>query len=153
MANGALASRPAFRLELTYEKPVAFDTMAGQRGFFRVADSKASGERFAGKVIDDGGDWIVFRPDGVIETDSRMMLQATDGALVYLRSRGIIRAKPEQLADFRAGRPVDLSGAYYRVAPYFDAPVGPHDWLTKSLFAATGTFSGRGSVLDISEIL
>lgn len=153
MAHEALASRPAFRLELTYDRPVVFDTMAGQRGFFRVADSKASGERFSGKVIDDGGDWIVFRPDGVIETDSRMMMQAADGALVYLRSRGIIRARPEQLADFKAGGPVDLSGAYYRVAPYFDAPVGAHDWLTKSLFAASGTFTSSGSVLDIAEIL
>ncbi|MBX3531227.1 MAG: DUF3237 family protein [Rhizobiaceae bacterium] len=153
MAHEALASRPAFKLELTYEKPIVFDTMAGQRGFFRVVESKAGGERFSGKVIDDGGDWIVFRPDGVIETDSRMMLQAADGALVYMRSRGVIRAKPEQLADFKAGKAIDLSGAYYRVAPYFDAPVGAHDWLTKSLFVATGTFSGRGSVLDIHEIL
>jgi hypothetical protein len=153
MADSALASRPAFRLELTFDRPVVFDTMAGQRGFFRVAESRASGERFSGAVTDDGGDWIVFRPDGVIETDSRMMLKATDGTLVYWRSRGLVRARPEQLADFKAGRPVDLAGSYYRSAPYFDAPVGPHDWLTKSLFVATGSFTSSGSTLDIHEIL
>jgi hypothetical protein len=153
MGDQALAVRPAFRLELTFEAPVVYDTMAGQRGFFRAVESRASGERFSGKVADDGGDWIVFRPDGVIETDSRMMLRADDGTLVYWRSRGVVRAKPEQLSDFKAGRPVDLSGAYYRSAPYFDAPVGKHDWLTKALFVASGSFTTRGSVLDVHEIL
>lgn len=153
MVDQTLASRPAFRLELTYDRPVVYDTMAGQRAFFRAVGNEARGPRFSGKGADDGGDWIVFRPDGIIETDSRFMLQAEDGALVYWRARGVVRARPEQLADFRAGRPVDLSGAYYRSAPYFDAPVGPHDWLTKSLFVAAGSFSERGSVLDIHEIL
>ena len=153
MSDAALACRPAFRLELTYARPVLYDTMAGQRAFFRAEASRAAGARFAGKVVDDGGDWIVFRPDGIIETDSRMMLQAQDGTLVYWRSRGIVRARPEQLADFKAGRPIDLAGAYCRSAPYFDAPVGAHDWLTKSLFVATGSFTERGSVLDVHEIL
>ena len=153
MADQALASRPAFRLELAYERPVVFDTMAGQRGFFGVATSRAEGERFSGKVIDDGGDWIVFRPDGIIETDSRMMLQAKDGTLVYMRARGVVRATPGQLAEFKESGRLELEGAYCRAAPYFDTPVGPHDWLTKALFVATGTFSGSGSVLDIHEIL
>ncbi len=157
MADEAPASqpafRPAFRITLTFDRPVVFDTMAGQRGFFRVAGSRIEGERLSGKVIDDGGDWIVFRPDGIVETDSRMMIEAADGTLVYWRSRGIVRARPEQLADFKAGRPIDLSGAYCRSAPYFDTPVGPHDWLTKALFVATGSFGERGSVLEIHEIL
>ncbi len=152
MTTAPLASRPAFRIELSFDKPVVYDTGAGQRAFFRVADSRLSGDRLQGRIADDGGDWIVFRPDGTIETDSRMMIRAEDGTLVYWRSRGVIRGRPEQLADFKAGKEIDLSGAYYRSAPYFDAPVGAHDWLTRSLFVGVGTFSVRGSVLDVHEI-
>ena len=153
MSSTSLASRPAFRVELSFDAPVIFDTMAGQRAFFRVAQSRIEGDRFSGQVADDGGDWIVLRPDGVVETDSRMMIRAADGALVYWRSRGVIRARPEQLADLKAGKGLDAAGSYYRSAPYFDAPVGAHDWLTKSLFVASGSFNGRGSVLDVHEIV
>ena len=81
------------------------------------------------------------------------MLQTEDGTLVYMRSRGVVRARPEQLAEFKSSGKLELDGGYCRAAPYFDAPVGPHDWLTKALFVATGTFSGSGSLLDIHEIL
>jgi hypothetical protein len=35
-------------------------------------------------------------------------------------------------ADTEDGSP------YFRVAPYFDAPRGPHEWLAKTVFLGTG---------------
>jgi hypothetical protein len=152
-AAAAPAMKLAFRLELRFDRPLEFPTMAGERGFFRIVESRLEGERIRGAVADDGGDWIVFRPDGVVETDSRMMIRTEDGVLVYLRSRGVIRAKPEQLALFKQGRGLEAGEAYFRTAPYFDTPVGPYDWLTKALFVGSGRFYGDRSVLDIHEVL
>ena len=149
----APAMKHAFRMELRFDRQIEFPSMSGQRGFFRIAESKITGERIKAEVADDGGDWIVFRPDGVIETESRTMLRTDDGVLVYLRSRGVIRARPEQLATFKSGQGMDAGEAYYRSAPYFDAPVGPYDWLTKSLFVGSGRFQGDRSTLDIFEVL
>ena len=151
--TAAPAMKHAFRLDLRFDRPLEFPSMSGERGFFRVVESSIDGERIKGAVADDGGDWIVFRPDGVVETESRMMIRTQDGVLVYLRSRGVIRARPEQLAAFKAGEGLDAGGAYYRAAPYFDAPVGPYDWLTKALFVGTGQFHGDRSSLDIYEVV
>ena len=90
------------RLDLEYAPPLVYDTHAGRRGFLRAASGTLAGERIAASVADDGGDWLVFRPDGIIETDTRLMLAAEDGSHVYLRSRGLIRATPEACAAFPA---------------------------------------------------
>ena len=148
-----LESIPGFRLELVYDRPLVYDSQAGQRGFFRIVEGVVSGARLNGRIVDDGGDWIVFRPDGLVETDSRMMIEAEDGTVIYLRSRGVLRAGAEKRAGYLAGRGLDAGGAYYRTAPYFDTPVGPHDWLTKTLFVGTGSFAGDRATLDIHEIL
>jgi len=150
----APAMKHAFRLELRFDKPLEFPSMSGERGFFRIVESKVEGERIKGSIADDGGDWIVFRPDGVVETDSRMMIRTEDGVLVYLRSRGVIRARPEQLALFKAGKGLEAGEAYYRTAPYFDAPAGSNcEWLTKALFVGSGRFHGDRATLDIYEVL
>jgi len=149
----ALATRPAFRIELDFDRTLRIGTLAGKRGFFRIAKGVVSGERLNGEVVDDGGDWIAFRPDGVVETDSRLVIRAADGTLIYLRSRGVLRVRPGQLAEYEANGALDGGDGYYRTAPWFDTPVGPHDWLTKTLFVGTGRFSGSRSVIDIHEVL
>jgi hypothetical protein len=145
--------RHAFRLDLRFAAPLRLPSLSGERGFFRVVEGTLHGARFRGSVVDDGGDWVVLRPDGIVETESRMMIRTDDGALVYWRSRGVIRARPEQLADFRAGKTLAAGGATYRSAPYFDAAVGAYDWLTKALFVASGAFHGDRASLDVYEVL
>jgi hypothetical protein len=36
-----------------------------------------------------------------------------------------------------AFEPVDHREYYMRVAPTFEAPVGPHDWLTRTVFVGS----------------
>jgi len=144
---------PAFRLELDYHTPLRFDTMAGQRGFYQVARGVARGARFNGVVADDGGDWATLRPDGVVEFDSRMMLRAEDGTLVYLRSRGVLRIAQEQRAGFDPAGAIPQGAAYFGTTPYFDAPLGPHDWLTKAVFVGKGRFTETRAEIDVFEVL
>ncbi len=152
MRSETIGLAPAFRLDLEYDRALRFDTLSGYRTFFQVRTGRVSGARLSGAVADDGGDWAVLRPDGVIEFDSRMMIRADDGELIYLRSRGVLRTSAETLAAFRNGGTLECEGAYFRCAPYFDASVGPHDWLTKSVFLGVGSFSQSGAVIDIFEV-
>jgi hypothetical protein len=149
----ALPARHAFRLDLSFAPPLRLPSLSGERSFFRVVEGTLHGARIRGSVVDDGGDWIVLRPDGTVETDSRMMIRTDDGALVYWRSRGVIRTRPDQLAAFRDGQGLPAGEAYYRSAPYFDAAVGAYDWLTKALFVASGAFHGDRASLDVYEVL
>lgn len=140
------------RLELTYDEALLYETHAGARGFSQAISGSLTGPRVTGKLADDGGDWLTFRSDGVIDTDSRVMIETGDGALLYMRSRGCIRATPEALAKFRAGDDTELSGFAYRCAPWFDAPPGDYEWLSQTLLVGIGTLSRRGSTLDLYEV-
>lgn len=139
------------RLALSYEAPLVYDTGAAGRAFCKVATGTIRGPRLNGRVVDDGGDWLVFRSDGTIDTDSRMMIAADDGTLLYMRSRGCIRT-PSGAASGLGGDAQGDVAHPYRCAPYFDAPPGPHAWLSQTLLLGTGTVSRQGCVLELFEV-
>lgn len=140
------------RLALSYDAALLYDTQAGGRAFCKVTMGTVSGPRLNGRVVDDGGDWLVFRSDGTIDTDSRMMIAADDGTLLYMRSRGCIRAPSGAATGFHGDAQRDLAPHPYRCAPYFDAPPGPHAWLSQTLLLGTGTVSRQGCVLELFEV-
>ena len=111
----------------------------GGRGFVPVTGGQIEGPRLQGKVVPySGGDYPNVRPDGVVAFDAHYMLEASDGTLICLKNRGYRHAPPEIAERMEALEPVDPSEYYFRVTPEFDAPIGPHDWLTRNIFIGTG---------------
>ena len=110
------------------------------RGDTRAAIYAASGEvagpRLNGRVIPmSGGDFPLTRPNGVIDFDARYLLEADDGAIVYLENRGYRWPKSEAIGEqMRANQDVAFEKYYMRVTPRFDAPAGPHEWMSKHVF-------------------
>ena len=56
--------------------------------------------------------------------------EAADGALIGVVNRGL-RHGP-------LGAAVDPTLIYFRTTPVFEAPAGPHEWLARHIFVATG---------------
>jgi hypothetical protein len=82
-----------------------------------------------------GGDFPLVRPNGVIDFDARYLLQADDGAVIYMQNRGYRWASSPEIAErMSRNEPVDHSEYYMRVSPKFDAPAGPHEWMTRHMF-------------------
>ncbi|MWV28664.1 DUF3237 family protein [Erythrobacter sp. GH3-10] len=82
-----------------------------------------------------GGDFPLVRPNGVIDFDARYLLEADNGDIIYLENRGYRWAKTPEIAEKMArNEDVDSSDYYMRVSPRFDAPEGPHEWLTRHVF-------------------
>lgn len=122
-------------LKLTKSKWLKPSTMGAERVAIYVESGEVAGPLLKGKVIPmSGGDWALFRPDGVIDFDARYMLELDDGTLVYLQNRGYRWASPEAMARQMRNEPVPFSEYYMRVSPKFDVPQGPHDWLAKHVF-------------------
>jgi hypothetical protein len=94
------------------------------------------GPRLNGRVIPmSGGDFPLVRPDGVIDFDARYLLEADDGAIIYLQNRGYRWARsPEIAARMARNEPVAPEDYYMRVAPQFDVPAGPHEWMARHVF-------------------
>lgn len=145
LSHGMTQSHPflpslehAFTISITLTKP--YWIKPGARGDTRAAiyaaDGRVEGPRLNGKVVPmSGGDFPLSRPNGVIDFDARYLLEADDGAIIYLENRGYRWARSEEIATrMRSNLPVDFADYYMRVTPRFDAPAGPHEWLSQHVF-------------------
>jgi hypothetical protein len=129
------------------------ETRHGRRRAIPITGGTVSGPRLEGDVVAGGADWQLVQKDGLIELVARYMLRAKDGTLISVTNSGIRRGSPEILARLAEGEAVDPSLYYFRAAPVFEAPPGPHDWLNQSLFIATGERLARGVVIRFFEVL
>ncbi len=105
------------------------------RAAIYAAAGKIEGPRLNGKVVPmSGGDFPLVRPNGVIDFDARYLLEADDGAIIYLQNVGYRWGSEDAMARMARQEPVGQDEYYMRCTPRFDAPAGPHDWLTKHCF-------------------
>jgi hypothetical protein len=125
------------------------------RAAIYAADGKVEGPRLNGKVVPmSGGDFPLVRPDGVIDFDARYLLEADDGAIIYLQNRGYRWAHSGEAAERMAkNEDVGIDDYYMRVSPQFDAPAGPHDWLSKHVFVGVAEKIPRANRIHYFVIL
>lgn len=50
-------------------------TSRGTRRFYPVVSGSFEGPGLRGELLPDGGDWLLLRPDGVLEQDVRLTLK------------------------------------------------------------------------------
>lgn len=127
-----------FTISIELTKPYWIEPPArGEtRAAIYAASGTVSGPCLNGKVIPmSGGDFPLSRPNGVIDFDARYLLEADDGAVIYLENRGYRWARDKSVAE-RMGRNEEagFDEYYMRVTPKFDAPAGPHEWLSRHVF-------------------
>jgi hypothetical protein len=124
------------------------------RGAVYVDGGTITGPRLSGKVLPgSGGDWALFRPDGVLATDARYMLEADDGTLILLYNRGYLWGRTPDVIPriqdfmFRGGPPVPHHEFYLRSAPTFEVAKGKHDWLMRHIFVGIGDRFADGNII------
>jgi len=121
----------AFDIRINFDKRWLIGPVSGGAnvGYTSVgAGSTVSGPRLNGKLVDySGADWPIVRQDGVVELNAHYMIEADDGARIYIRNLGYVHP--------RLGPDIP---AYFRCTPYFRAPIGPHDWLNRTVLVGIG---------------
>jgi len=111
------------------------------------------GPRLRGKVLPGGGDWLLTRPDGVVELDLRITLETDDGALIYMMSSGLRHGPPEVLAAMARGESVDPSKYYFRTAIRFETSAPPYAFLNRLIAISSGDRRASGPIYTIDEVL
>lgn len=102
-------------------------------------DCIVSGPHLNGRLVDhSGADWPMVRTDGVVELNAHYMIEADDGALIYIRNMGYVHG-----ALKREGK--EALSPYFRCTPYFRAPDGPHEWLNRTVVVGVGQRQPRTS--------
>lgn len=127
----------AFTIAIELAKPhwIRPSAMGDVRAAVYPASGTITGPRLNGRVVPmSGGDYPLVRPNGVIDFDARYVLEADDGAIIYIQNRGYRWGTEEAMAKMTRNEPVEPHEYYMRVSPKFDAPAGPHEWLTKHVF-------------------
>lgn len=125
----------------------------GRRRIIPILSGTVRGERLRGEVMPGGADWQYVRGDGVLELEARYSIRAEDGAEIVVVNRGMRRAAPEIMDRLSRGEPVDPTLVYFRTAPVFEAPAGPHQWLNESVFVGTAARFPDRVQIRVFEVL
>ena len=88
-----------------------------------------AGPRLEGKVLPGGMDQKIFRADGAMNPNVRLVLQTGDGAMILMYYTGIRYGTPEVMQRIADGEEVDPSEYYLRNTPYFETAAEKYDWL------------------------
>ena len=125
----------------------------GTRVIAPITGGTFEGPRLRGKVLPGGGDWLLTRPDGVVELDLRITLETDDGALIYMMSSGLRHGPPEVLAAMARGESVDPSKYYFRTAIRFESSAPQYAFLNRLIAISSGDRRASGPIYTIDEVL
>ena len=144
---------PLFKAEITLAPPQELgDTPQGRRRIIGITGGRFTGERLSGRVLPGGADWQVIRSDGVADLDARYTLETEDGALIYVRNRGLRHGPAEVIKRLAAGEAVDPKTYYMRTTPSFETGDARYSWLNRMVCVASGARRAAAVELEVFEI-
>ena len=123
-----------FQIRLDFSERVSFQTPPGRRAYVPAVSGVIEGPRLQGIVVPHSG--ADFAANGHL--NAHYMLRASDGAMIYIHNTGYlypVDGKPIDRNDPSWGGDREF---YFRITPVFDTPIGPHDWLTRTIIVGTG---------------
>jgi Protein of unknown function (DUF3237) len=139
-----------YRLEATLGEPL--DLGEGVQGHRRIVPQTGGtfrGPEIAGKLLPGASaDWQIVLADGTALADIRYTLQTDDGALLYVRSRGVRHGSPEVLARLARGEDVDAGEYTFRTTTQIEAAAPGLDWLNKGVFISVGARRPAGVIYE-----
>jgi len=128
------------------------DTPQGRRRIIPITGGSFRGERLSGRVLAGGADWQVVRADGVADLDARYTLETGDGALIYVRNRGLRHGPAEVLEKLSSGEAVDPALYYMRTTPRFETGDARYAWLNRLVCVASGARRKDSVSLEMFEV-
>jgi len=132
----AMTSRPLMTVNIAAAPSHKLGTVPhGIRSIVPVTGGDFEGPRLRGKVLPGGDDWLLLRPDGVLELDLRITLETDDHALIYMTFQGL------------------RHGPYFRTLPRYETSSETYAFLNRIICVGVGEARPDGAVHRIDEIL
>jgi hypothetical protein len=127
-------------------------TPNGLRRIGIVKGGTIVGERVRGNVI-AGNDWQLFRPDGSLTLDVRLVFETDQGTPGTMTYRGLRHGPAEIIQRLERGEVVDPASYYFRIAPTFEVGAGDLTWLNGVQALGIGHRFPDGPVYSVFEVL
>jgi hypothetical protein len=137
-----------YRLEATLGDPLEVGEVSqGRRRIVPLTGGAFRGPQLNGQLLAGASaDWQIVLPDGTALGDIRYTLQTDDGALLYVRSRGVRHGSAEVLGRLARGEDVDASEHVFRTSTRIETAARDLDWLNKGVFVGVAG-RRRGGVI------
>lgn len=143
----------ALELHVQLGTPLEIGEVArGRRRIVPIIGGTFAGSGIKGKVLNGGADWQIVRADGLTELDTRYTLETDSGQRIYIQNAGMRHAPPDVVAKILAGQDVDQSLVYMRTVPTFETSAPELQWLTRSIFIATGERHPTEAVIRVWRV-
>ena len=150
----AMTSLPLMTVKIVAAPPQKLGTVPhGIRSIVPVTGGDFEGPRLRGKVLPGGGDWLLLRPDGVLELDLRITLETDDHALIYMTFQGLRHGPVDAIAALGRGEVVDPARYYFRTLPRFETSTETYAFLNRIVAVGVGEARPGGAVHRIDEML
>ena len=120
----------------------------GNRRIIPITGGKFEGPMISGKILNNGADWQVVTKDGLAIIDTRYLLQADDGSLIYLQTKGFRYGPPEVLARVGKGEAVDANLYSFRMTMSFETASKKYAFLNRAIGVGYAMRLGNAVVYD-----
>ena len=127
-------------------------TPNGVRRIGTVTGGVFVGDRMQGKVL-GGNDWQMFRPDGSLTLDVRLVLESDKGETATMTYRGLRHGPADVIQRVERGETVNPASYYFRIAPQFEVGDGELGWLNRVQAVGVGHRFPDGPVYSVFEVL
>ena len=127
-------------------------TPFGTRHIDMLGGGNFEGPKLRGTVL-GGIDQKVFRSDGAMNPNVRLMLKTDDDALIYMYYTGVRCGTAEVMRRIADGEEVSPSEYYLRNTPYFETSAPQYDWLNRIVSVGVGRRMPDHAAYDVFEIL
>ncbi|MEM7750936.1 MAG: DUF3237 domain-containing protein [Pseudomonadota bacterium] len=125
----------------------------GTRHLDMLGAGTFEGPKLKGEVLPGGIDQKIFRTDGAMNPNVRMVLKTDDDALIYMHYTGVRYGTPEVMDRIARGDTVDPSEYYLRNTPYFETSSEKYDWLNRIVSVGVGRRMPDHAAYDVFQIL
>ena len=119
-----------FDVRIDFGERFTFGPIVGnaRQGYTPPMGGLIEGPRLNGRIVPmSGADYATVRADGIVDFNAHYLMQANDGTYIYIVNRGYLEPSPG------GGHP-----RYFVCTPQFKVPIGPHDWLTRTVIVGSG---------------
>lgn len=136
MANDAVPGielEYAFSITMNFEERIDFQGPRGGKGYVPPSKGVISGPMLNGIVVPySGADYAIFKDlsEG-IKVNTHYMLKTDDDVWIYINNRGYLHRDPD---PENPGQ----NKLYFRFTPFFEAPFGKYEWMTRTMIVGTG---------------
>jgi hypothetical protein len=144
---------PIFHASVAVAAPRSLGRVAGgERRIVDITGGEVSGPKLAGRILPGGADWQILRDDGTAVLEARYTIEATDGALVYVRNYGYRHGPMAVLARIANGEDVDPTLYYFRTTPVFETAAPRYAWLNKTVAVCSAMRTVDRVIIDFYAV-